>query len=523
MKRLALLFALCLPVAAVATAMSPQTATLASRIDAVIDQPRYAHADWGIAVLSLDNGRTLYAHRADKLAQPASTAKLFTAALTLATLGTDARIPTRLVSAAPLRHGRLDGPLLLYGMGDPTLGTPQANPDWADDLAAQLATHGIHAIRGDLIADAGYFSGPQLGSGWEASDLLGWFAAPASALSVHENIVALTVTPAAEAAAPARLDFAPAIAAPPLQGRLLTTAAGTAEEVNFYRAPGEATLHAFGGLALDTPAHTYRLAIPDPARQAGTELRKALARHHIRLQGRLRVLAWPQDDAALLDHARTLAEVRSPTTAQILTQGLKRSQNLYLQNLLKIAGVHAQAAAAGEAGAPAGFPGSEAWGLHALRLLLERIGIAPATVQLEEGTGLARGDLVTPTALVQLLRYLAAQPDGAAVRAMLPVAGVDGTLAWRLREAPTADKVQAKTGSMRHVHSLAGYLTRADGEQLVFAIMLNNTVHEEGEPPATRDIDAIVDLLATWRENEKPSAPVRNPDVVARAASDASP
>ena len=496
MKRLALLLALCLPAAATAAVPVPNTATLASRIDALIGQPRYARATWGIAVLSLDSGRTLYAHRADKLAQPASTAKLFTAALTLATLGADARIATRLVSAAPLRHGRLEGPLLLQGMGDPTLGTPQANPDWADDLAAQLSARGIRAIRGDLIADAGYFSGPQHGSGWEASDLLGWFAAPACALSVHENIVALTATPAAKVGAPARLDFAPAIAAPPLEGRLLTSAAGSAEDANLYRAPGETTLHAFGSLALGSPARTYRLAIPDPAREAGAELRDALARHHIRLRGRLRVLAWPQDDAALLTDARTLAEVRSPTVAQILTEGLKRSQNLYLQNLLKIDGVHAQAEAGGEADAPAGFLDSEAWGLRALRQLLERLGIAPDAVQLEEGTGLARGDLVTPAAMVQLLQYLAARPDGAAVRAMLPTAGVDGTLAWRLRDAPTVDNVQAKTGSMRHVHSLAGYLSRADGERLAFAIMLNNSVHEDGEPPATQDIDAIVRLLA---------------------------
>lgn len=490
MKRLALLFALCLPT--VAMAATPKTATLASRIDAVIGQPRYASASWGIQVLSLDSGRTLYAHRADKLLQPASTAKLFTAALTLATLGADAHIPTRLISSATVHDGRLDGPLLLYGMGDPTLGTPQANPDWVDALAAQLTAHGIHAIHGDLVADATYFSGPELGSGWEVSDLLGWFTAPASALSVHENIVALAVTPAATTGAPAALAFTPASAAPPLQGNLLTRAAGSSEDINFYRTPGETTLHAFGSLASGTPTHTYRLAIPDPARQAGEELRAALARHHVRLHGQLRVLVWPQDDTALLDHARTLAELQSPSVAAILTQGLKRSQNLYLQNLLKIDGVHAQAASADPA---IGFQGSEAWGIHALHALLTRIGIAPVAVQLEEGTGLARGDLVTPAALVRLLQYLAAQPDGAMVRAMLPTAGVDGTLAWRLRDAPTADNVQAKTGSMRHVHSLAGYLTRADGGHLAFAIVLNNAVREEGEPPATHDIDAIVRLL----------------------------
>ncbi|HEX7731467.1 MAG TPA: D-alanyl-D-alanine carboxypeptidase, partial [Rhodanobacter sp.] len=198
------------PASAAAPASAQGSRSLTTQIDAVIRQPRYAAADWGIAVVSLDSGRTLYAHRSGKLFQPASTAKLFTAALTLSMLAADYRIPTRLLSAAPVRHGRLDGPLLLYGMGDPTLGTPGANPDWADDLAGQLAARGLRVVRGDLIADDSYFAGPPFGSGWEASDLLGWFAAPASALSVHENIVALTVTPAPAAGRPARLDFAPA-------------------------------------------------------------------------------------------------------------------------------------------------------------------------------------------------------------------------------------------------------------------------------------------------------------------------
>lgn len=485
--------------AATPTSVSPQELpALAADIDAITRQPRYAAASWGIAVISLDSGRMVYAQHAGQLFQPASTAKLFTAALTLSTLAADYRIPTRLLSPATVKHGRLDGPLLLYGMGDPTLGTPGANPAWADDLAGQLASRGVHEIRGDLIADDSYFAGPQLGSGWEASDLLGWFAAPASALSVHENIVALTVTPGAAAGKSAELSFTPDVATPPLAGALATTAPHSHEDINLYRAPGDPLLHAFGSIAAGTPPHTYRLAIPDPARQAGEELRAALARHGIRLEGRLRVRHWPERDDALHD-AQPLAEVLSPPVSDILTQGLKRSQNLYLQNLLQIDGIRAQAAAENQPDAPTGFLSSEAWGLRALHDLLERIGIAPSSVLLEEGTGLSRGDLATPEAMVRLLQYLAAQPWSATLRDMLPVAGVDGTLEWRLRDGPAADKVQAKTGSMTHVHSLAGYVTTAGGQRLAFAILLNNDEREPGAPPPNHDIDAIVQLLAGWR------------------------
>ena len=486
------------PATAPASAASRDPAALAASIDAITRLPRYTAASWGIAVMSLDSGHMLYAQHAGQLFQPASTAKLFTAALTLSTLAADDRIPTRLLSPAPVRHGRLDGPLLLYGMGDPTLGTPGANPAWADDLAGQLAARGIRKIRGDRVADDSYFAGPQLGNGWEASDLLGWFAAPASALSVHENIVALTVTPAAVGKT-AQLSFAPDAATPPLANTLTTAAPHSHDDINLYRAPGDPLLHAFGSIAAGTPSRTYRLAIPDPARQAGEELRAALARHGIRLEGHLRVLHWPERDDALRSNAQVLAEVLSPPVTEILTQGLKRSQNLYLQNLLQIDGIRAQATAANQPDAPAGFLSSAAWGLRALHDLLERIGIAPSSVLLEEGTGLSRGDLATPEAMVRLLQYLAVQPWSATLRSMLPVAGVDGTLEWRLRDGPANDKVQAKTGSMTHVHSLAGYVTTATGKQLAFAIMLNNYAPGPGEPPANHDIDAIVQLLAGYR------------------------
>ncbi len=104
--------------------------------------------------------------------------------------------------------------------------------------------------------------------------------------------------------------------------------------------------------------------------------------------------------------------------------------------------------------------------------------------------------------MVRLLQNIATQPWAGMLRDMLPVAGVDGTLEWRLRDGPAADKVQAKTGSMTHVHSLAGYVTTAGGQRLAFAIFLNNHERGPGAPPPNRDIDAIVQLLAGWRSGD---------------------
>jgi D-alanyl-D-alanine carboxypeptidase/D-alanyl-D-alanine-endopeptidase (penicillin-binding protein 4) len=486
------------PQVTTAPAVQGPTPTLSAQIDGVIGQPRFAGADWGISIVSLDTGRSLYAHHADQLFQPASTAKLFTAAITLSELRPDYRIPTRVMASGEIRNGRLDGPLILYGMGDPTLGSDTTTSDWPDQLAAQLAAQGLRHVHGDLIADATYFAGPVMGSGWEAIDLQSWFAVPATALSVRENQVDVTVTPASAAGGHAVISFDPADAMPGVVSEVTTSEARTRNDINLYRAPGDSILYAFGNIAARSPAQNYKLAVPDPARFAGSLLREALVRHGIQLDGNLTSLQWPRRDNALTAQARTLAEVLSPPVSEILQRGLKRSQNLYLQNLLLLAGVKAQAYAEQTEGST-GFITTERWGIRAMHELLERVGITPSASLIEEGTGLSRRNLATPNAMARLLAFLATQPYAAALKESLPIAGVDGTLQWRMRNTPAENNVHAKTGSMSFVHCMAGYVTTADGERLAFAIMLNNYDPPSGAPSATRDIDSIAVMLAGLR------------------------
>lgn len=467
-------------------------AGLSAQIDAQIDQPRFAAAAWGIAVVSLDSGRTLYSHEADRLLQPASTAKLFSAAVSLSTLGPDYRMPTRLLASGKIMQGRLEGPLVLYGHGDPTLGVdPSAN--WADRLASQAAASGLRFVHGELIADDTWFAGPAHGSGWEAEDLQSWFAVPSSALSVDENIARVTVTPASAAGRPATITIKPQDALPDIDGQLLTSARHSTDNINLYRGPGDDRLHVFGSVAAGGHPRDFKLAMIDPARVAGMQLRQALKSHGIRITGKLRVIHWPQVSPAPPDQAQLLGEVLSPPLGDILEQGLKRSQNLYLQNLLLNVG------AMQPPPTYAGFVSTERRGIEALHRLLGQIGIPPSASLIDEGTGLSRRDLVTPNAMVRLLTYLAALPYADRLRDALPIAGVDGTLIGHMRRTAAENNVHAKTGSMRYVHCLAGYVTSAAGEHLAFAIMLNNYDRPDHAPRVSRDVDAIAVLLANYR------------------------
>jgi D-alanyl-D-alanine carboxypeptidase/D-alanyl-D-alanine-endopeptidase (penicillin-binding protein 4) len=493
--------------AAAPVAPPPRTrSALAARIDALVRQARFATASWGIKVVSLDTGRTLYAHNADKLAVPASNAKLYTASLALDTLGSDYRIATSLYATAGAdARGVLAGDLILYGRGDPALGSDDdghASTAWADRLAATLAARGITRVRGALIADDTYFAGPPIGPGWEARDLQTDFATPASALSVQENTFTLRIDTVQGHCCEAGVD--PAGAGVRIVNLTSNPAPGDTSDIGLYRPAGSTQVFVYGSLPAGSAPRSYTLAVPDPAWLAGNLLRDALARRGIAIDGGVRTVHWPQHDAGMDSPTRVhLADVDSPPLGDIVRHALKHSDNLYAQLMLRQVG--AKTAASGICADLERPPRStDGWGLCALRAMLGRIGIADDAALFEEGSGLSRKDLVTPASTVALLGWASRQPFAAVLYDALPIAGVDGTLRNRMRGTVAAGNLRAKTGSLTYTYTLAGYVTDAVGERLAFALMLDS-YHRPTDPgghalgPTPRaDLDAIATLLAGY-------------------------
>lgn len=485
---------------ATTTHTAAENESLAANIDAFISQPRFAHADFGIAVSSLDSGRTLYAHNAQKLFVPASNAKLYTAALALDTFGAGARFATTLyATTTPRSDGVLEGNLILYGGGDPSLGDPQVFPDWANRLASALRSRGVRRVHGDLIADDTYFAGPPFGNGWEAGDLQSWFAMPVSALSVQGNVTRVQVTRNGARCCDVTLADSDA----GLRIVNLTDGASTnGNGLSLYRAPGSNVLDATGALPDGTQSKSYALAVPDPALFAGNQLRDALALAGIAIDGQVRAIHWPQQGAALASsNLTTIAELTSPPLSRLIQHMLKHSDNLYAQMLLEQVGVSsARSGACSDRVEPP--QSSEQWGLCAMRAMLSHAGIAQSGATFEEGAGLSRKDLVSPQATARLLAWIARQTFADVLRNALPIAGVDGTLAHRMIGTPAANNLRAKTGTLTHACTLSGFVTDARGEHLIFSLMLDHYQRPADRygravaPSPTSDLDAIATMLA---------------------------
>ncbi|PYY16350.1 MAG: hypothetical protein DMG60_15320 [Acidobacteria bacterium] len=190
-------------------AMQDLGTRVATRINTIRQQdPRAQHATWGISVVDLATGASLYAENADKLLQPASNTKLFTTATTLALVGADYKFSTTIEAAGPPdSSGRVSGDLILVGRGDPNLSgriLPYAKKTervtqharMLDELVDQVAAAGVRVIDGDIVGDDSYFVYERYGEGWAQDDLMWDYGAPVSALTVNDNVVFASLKPA---------------------------------------------------------------------------------------------------------------------------------------------------------------------------------------------------------------------------------------------------------------------------------------------------------------------------------------
>jgi D-alanyl-D-alanine carboxypeptidase/D-alanyl-D-alanine-endopeptidase (penicillin-binding protein 4) len=121
-------------------------------------------------------------------------------------------------------------------------------------------------------------------------------------------------------------------------------------------------------------------------------------------------------------------------------------------------------------------------------------GIVSGDVVQTDGSGLSRHDLVTPRALVAILRYAQTQPWFNAYYDSLPIAGVDGTLEDRMKNTAAAGRIHAKSGSLEHVRTRSGYAETAGGRRLIFSFMGNNQAGKTHE--ATDVLDGLCVALA---------------------------
>lgn len=213
-------------------------------------------------------------------------------------------------------------------------------------------------------------------------------------------------------------------------------------------------------------------AVPSPGHFAALALRDALEAGGITVTGTIRTVAEPRT------WAEHVATVRSPLVYDLLATVLKPSHNLFAETLLK------RVSAFGEK--PASYDASRD---QERAFLVNEVGLVDGTFRFVDGSGLAPDDLVTPSAIVQMLRWMNAPSRRGIYWNLLPAPGErEGTLRSRL--VPLSDRLRAKTGTVAGVNALAGIIAGRNGGYRYFAVIVNH--HIGSSSAATRLIDGIV-------------------------------
>jgi D-alanyl-D-alanine carboxypeptidase/D-alanyl-D-alanine-endopeptidase (penicillin-binding protein 4) len=464
-------------------------APLAARLERLLDAPAFASAAWGADVRVLENGVRLYARDAERAFTPASVAKLFVSAAALDAWGPQERVRTTVESDGVLApQGRLVGDLVLVGRGEANLSARFENGNASaafERLANALYEAGVRRVEGRLLGDESAFSGPRRGADWPWEDLVWWYGAEVSALSFNDNCVMVTVIPGGRVGAPAQVALSPRSAYVTLDNQTRTGAPGSAPELTLERTLGGNHILLGGSYPLGAAPRTLAVALEDPARFAVTVFAEVLNARGIQVVGGIDVVrapAAPARQPVPVKPRRVWASFEGPPLLEDLVVVNKRSQNLHAELLLRRLGLHA------------GGAGTSADGQAALRAFAARAGLPAEGFELRDAAGLSSANSLTPAHLTGLLAFMARHPHAAAFMASLPVAGVDGTLEGRGRGTALQGRVLAKTGTLTHVHTLAGYLTRRDGTRLVFALLLNQYLGPTAQAHAAQD--AFLQALA---------------------------
>lgn len=408
---------------------------------------------FSVLVVDETTGDTLFAHDPEVALVPASNMKVLTTAAAMARLGPTFQHETRLVGPAqPGPDGVLKGDVLVVGEGDPTISRRFDPAPLLSDWAETLWRAGVRRVAGDVVADDRAFDDAWLHPDWEADDAEKWYGAEVGALSLNDNCIDVSVAGSPQGAvvtlAPdtgyVKVDVAATLAGDKKQHVFALLRAGDDRR----------TLRVTGRVWPRAGAQESSVPVRDPGLFFVTVLRERLVARGIAVDGVARRVREGDAPGRFTFHRRQAPLVR---TLEVTS---RRSQNFYAECLTKTLGRRAGGAGTWSAGA-------EVLAAHA-----RAAGARRDEVTVRDGSGLSRGNRLSAAALVAVLRDAGKGEAGARYRETLAAPGAEGTLERRLTDLPRGAALRAKTGTLRGVAALSGWLTVGE-RRVVFAAIGN--------------------------------------------------
>lgn len=395
--------------------------------------------------VSDENGNLIYEYQGSKGLSTASTQKIFTAGAALETLGKDYTYKTTAGYSGTVTDANLNGNIFITSNGDPTLGSWRYEghkpENFKQKFLEAVKKTGIKKISGDLIIDDSYFDHQTIPGGWPWDDLGNYYGAGVWGVNWRENQFDINIT---------GTDFK-SFSYPLVNIKWLNDlkAAGSSDQSLIFTAPHSDVALINGSLPAGKVT-TVSGSAPNPPLQLGAEVEQWLKDSGISFSGKV------MTSSQLEMEGKTVVEFpknnifftyESPSLDKIIYWFLRKSVNLYGENLIKTLGKEKK-----------GNPSFKS-GIAFLKDFWKSKGINANMINFADGSGLSPQNYVSAKAEVQALLYAKKQSWFNSY--------YDGF--------PTQDNgMKMKSGTMRDTKSYAGYHSSKDGKKYVYSIIINN-------------------------------------------------
>lgn len=438
----------------------------------------------GAVVLRGDT--TVISHFAERAMQPASTIKILTTLVGLEQLGPAFRGRTEMRTAAPLVQGVLMGDLIVRGGADADLdGTAMR------DMLQALRNQGVRKVEGRLVLDRSLFNPARPDPALPPFDENGdsYYNVIPDALLVNKNMLLLDMRSTDRTLA---VTMQPPLDKVTIESAMTLINADCARWEDGWQQP-QALRQADGSIKVvlrgtfpRNCARNNSINVVD--RQDYVD---RLVRHTWSALGG--ELAGPTIEAATPPDTRLLAAHVSRSLPEVVRDINKPSDNTLARTVfLSLGSLEADPASGSRPLPPLGTESTATRADLAIRGWMRRQGINDAGMVLENGSGLSRTEKISPLQMAGTLQAGLRSKWAPEFMASLPIAGVDGTMRRRLRESAAFERARLKTGGLKNVMALAGYVPDANGQQCVVVVFVNSDL--AGSSRAA--IDTLIDWVA---------------------------
>lgn len=408
-------------------------------------------------VVNAATGEVVDEYHPDLVLAPASCTKLLTTSTALELLGANFCFSTYLETADSIRGGRLQGDLFIRGTGDPTLGSKEVGDRaFMTKWVAALRRQGITSISGNIVADLSFMDDEATNPNWQWEDIGNYYAPGISAIAYLDNTMVISLRSGAVGHGAQvvntnpkypELTFQNAIKAAPI----------SYDDAYVHGVPFSNVRYLRGRVPANRKAFGLKGDIPNPGLLLASHLREALIQAGIQVDGEA---TYTFDEAN--GKRRVLYQHRSEPLSEIVKETNIESNNLYAEQLFR------------HLGSIATTPATIKASIGVERNCWTNRSVDLRTAIINDGCGLSPNNAISARHFVNLLTYMRSSKAREAFYQSLPVSGESGTLKVLLADTPLKGRVHAKSGTIAHVRSYAGYIEMPDGQTYTFAVIVNN-------------------------------------------------